>query len=68
MIALNQFSNAQVNSLVQTDMGNGGARAFGLEEAPTTLKDSSNNTAHIVSARSHMHIMKIVQREYVLTV
>lgn len=34
--------------LVQTDMGNGGARAFGLEEAPTTLEDSSNNTAHII--------------------
>ncbi|KAI3391501.1 hypothetical protein diail_7199, partial [Diaporthe ilicicola] len=34
--------------LVQTDMGNGGARAFGLEEAPTTLKDSSKNTAHII--------------------
>jgi norsolorinic acid ketoreductase len=29
-------------------MGNVGARSFGLEEAPTTLQDSSKNTAHIV--------------------
>ncbi|KAI4623419.1 putative secondary metabolism biosynthetic enzyme [Alternaria sp. BMP 0032] len=34
--------------LVQTDMGNMGARAFGLEKAPLTLEDSSKNTAHIV--------------------
>ncbi|KAH7324056.1 hypothetical protein BKA65DRAFT_555716 [Rhexocercosporidium sp. MPI-PUGE-AT-0058] len=34
--------------LVQTDMGNLGARAFGLEEAPLTLEDSSKNTAHII--------------------
>jgi hypothetical protein len=41
-----------VNSLVQTDMGNMGARAFGMEKAPLTLEDSSKNTAHIVSLRS----------------
>jgi norsolorinic acid ketoreductase len=34
--------------LVQTDMGNAGAKAFGLEEAPLSLEDSSRNTAHIV--------------------
>lgn len=37
------------NRLVQTDMGNLGARAFGLEKAPLTLEESSENTAHIVS-------------------
>ncbi|XP_044717071.1 short chain dehydrogenase domain-containing protein [Hirsutella rhossiliensis] len=35
--------------LVQTDMGNAGARVFGLEKATRTLEDSSRNTAHIVS-------------------
>jgi len=34
--------------LVQTDMGNIGAKAFGLEEAPITLEGSSKNTAHII--------------------
>ncbi|KAH8879763.1 putative NADPH-dependent 1-acyl dihydroxyacetone phosphate reductase [Thozetella sp. PMI_491] len=34
--------------LVQTDMGNQGARYFGLKEAPLTLKKSSENTAYIV--------------------
>jgi norsolorinic acid ketoreductase len=38
--------------LVQTDMGNAGAKAFGLEEAPLSLEDSSRNTAHIVSRQS----------------
>lgn len=35
-------------SLVQTDMGNAGARAFGLEKAILTLEESSKNTAYIV--------------------
>lgn len=34
--------------LVQTDMGNAGAQVFGLEKAPTTLEQSSKNTADIV--------------------
>ncbi|OCK73802.1 NAD(P)-binding protein [Lepidopterella palustris CBS 459.81] len=34
--------------LVQTDMGNQGARTFGLEKAPLTLEESSNNTAYII--------------------
>jgi len=29
-------------------MGNIGAKAFGLEEAPITLEGSSKNTAHII--------------------
>ncbi|THC95808.1 hypothetical protein EYZ11_004718 [Aspergillus tanneri] len=33
--------------LVQTNMGNAGARPFGLEKATLTLEDSSKNTAHI---------------------
>lgn len=41
----------RVNSLVQTDMGNMGARAFGMEKALLTLEDSSKNTAHIVSLK-----------------
>lgn len=39
----------RLNRLVQTDMGNAGARAFGLEQAPLTLEASSKNTAYIVS-------------------
>ncbi|KAK0609607.1 hypothetical protein B0T17DRAFT_586024 [Bombardia bombarda] len=35
--------------LVQTDMGNEGARTFGLPEAPITLEASSKNTAYIVT-------------------
>lgn len=38
--------------LVQTDMGNQGARAFGLEKADLTIEESSRNTAHIVSFHS----------------
>ncbi|KAF2494428.1 putative NADPH-dependent 1-acyl dihydroxyacetone phosphate reductase [Lophium mytilinum] len=34
--------------LVQTDMGNAGARAFGLDKATLTLEESSRNTAHII--------------------
>lgn len=34
--------------LVQTDLGNAGARVFGLDKAPTTLEQSSKNTASIV--------------------
>ncbi|ROW04733.1 hypothetical protein VMCG_04816 [Cytospora schulzeri] len=34
--------------LVQTDLGNEGARAFGFEKAPLTLEESSKNTAHII--------------------
>ncbi|ORX94721.1 hypothetical protein BCR34DRAFT_608186 [Clohesyomyces aquaticus] len=34
--------------LVQTDMGNMGARAFGLEEAPTTLENGRKNTAFLI--------------------
>ncbi|KAK9381361.1 NAD(P)-binding protein [Kockiozyma suomiensis] len=34
--------------LVQTDMGNAGARAFGLDKATLTLEESSNNTAYII--------------------
>lgn len=37
-----------LSRLVQTDMGNQGARAFGLDEAPLTLEESSRNTAYIV--------------------
>ncbi|KAI4952623.1 putative secondary metabolism biosynthetic enzyme [Alternaria rosae] len=42
-------SKALANVMVRKmDMGNMGARAFGLEKAPLTLEDSSKNTAHIV--------------------
>ncbi|KAF2802283.1 putative short chain-type dehydrogenase, partial [Mytilinidion resinicola] len=34
--------------LVQTDMGNAGAQAFGLDKATLTLEESSKNTAHII--------------------
>ncbi|RYP66964.1 hypothetical protein DL771_007538 [Monosporascus sp. 5C6A] len=34
--------------LVQTDMGNMGARAAGMEKAPLTLDESSRNTAFII--------------------
>ncbi|KAK7428464.1 hypothetical protein QQZ08_005083 [Neonectria magnoliae] len=34
--------------LVQTDLGNMGARTFGLEKAPITLEQSSKNTADII--------------------
>ncbi|KPM44918.1 hypothetical protein AK830_g1634 [Neonectria ditissima] len=34
--------------LVQTDLGNMGAHTFGLEKAPITLKQSSENTAYII--------------------
>ncbi|KAF4625312.1 hypothetical protein G7Y89_g12861 [Cudoniella acicularis] len=34
--------------LVQTDMGNMGARAFGLDKADLTLEESSKNTAYII--------------------
>ncbi|KAI1385915.1 aflatoxin biosynthesis ketoreductase-like protein nor-1 [Hypoxylon trugodes] len=34
--------------LVQTELGNAGARAFGLEKAPVTLEESSKNTAFII--------------------
>ncbi|KAK7744647.1 hypothetical protein SLS53_003534 [Cytospora paraplurivora] len=34
--------------LVQTEMGNAGARAFGLDKATLTLEESSKNTAYII--------------------
>ncbi|KAK6082376.1 aflatoxin biosynthesis ketoreductase nor-1 [Seiridium cupressi] len=37
-----------VTRVVQTDMGNEAARAFGLERAPRTIEESSNNTAYIL--------------------
>lgn len=36
-------------SLVQTDMGNAGARAAGKERAPRTLLESTETTSYIVS-------------------
>ncbi|KAH8680788.1 hypothetical protein BX600DRAFT_543480 [Xylariales sp. PMI_506] len=40
--------------LVQTDMGNMGARTFGLAEAPVTLEQSSKNTANIIENSTKM--------------
>ncbi|RYP93104.1 hypothetical protein DL770_000761 [Monosporascus sp. CRB-9-2] len=47
--------------LVQTDMGNMGARAAGMEKAPLTLEESSKNTAFIVrySSRGARGVVKI---------
>jgi hypothetical protein len=36
-------------SWVQTDMGNAGARAFGLEEAPLSIDESIHGIVHVVS-------------------
>jgi len=33
---------------VQTDMGNGGARAFGLEEAPMSLETSMKGVLELI--------------------
>lgn len=46
--------------LVQTDLGNDGARAFGLEKAPITLEDSSRNTAYIVSLLSCVDVRCLI--------
>jgi hypothetical protein len=44
--------------LVQTDMGNSGAKAFGFEEAPVTIKDSVNG---MIAQVSQMHLcVKVV--------
>jgi len=46
-----------MNRLVQADVGSAGARAFGLEKAPLTLDESSNNTtciANIVLGGKHV--------------
>jgi hypothetical protein len=48
-----KIANLDGNRLVQTDMGNAGARAFGLDKATLTLEESSKNTAYIVSAVLH---------------
>lgn len=44
-----QKLTAFINSWVQTDMGNAGAVAHGLEEAPTTVVDSINGMVEKVS-------------------
>ncbi len=36
-------------SWVQTDMGNAGARAFGLKEAPLSIDESINGIVQVVS-------------------
>jgi hypothetical protein len=36
-------------SWVQTDMGNAGAKAFGLEEAPLSVDESVHGIVHVVS-------------------
>lgn len=42
-------------SLVQTDMGNAGARAAGKEKAPRTLLESTETTSYIVSRLCFRH-------------
>ena len=36
-------------SFVQTEMGNAGARAFGMEQAPVTIEESVTKTIATVS-------------------
>lgn len=50
----NSLTRAE-NSLVQTDMGNMGARMMGLAEAPNTLEESTNKTIALVSFRLLMN-------------
>ena len=44
-------------------MGNVGAKAFGLEEAPITLEGSSKSTAYIVSHAKWMEVFYLLNNE-----